>query len=201
MPTSAWTRITIGLAAAISAGIIWITGGDLDSELIRPVVTAASVVTILLLVFDQWLWRWPVIRSLHKRPVLHGTWKAELKTTFEERAGSPIECYLVINQTYSKICVRMLFDRSQSKSMSGDLVNEGGACMLYYVFRSEKHATEPTTNPPSRGAAVMTVGRKPALHLEGDYWMDVATKGRVETVGRSKHLFDTYKGARASSYE
>ncbi len=200
MPTSTWSRITIGLAAVVSAGIIWVTGGELDSGLIRPVVTGASIVTVGLLGFDQWFWRWPGFQLLHRVPVLHGTWKAELTTTFEDRASSPIECYLVVDQTFSKIQVRMLFDRSQSKSVSGDLVDEGGACMLYYLFRSEKHATEPDTNPMSRGAASMTVGRRPSIHLEGDYWMDVGTKGRVETVGYSKHLFDTFRGARSGAY-
>lgn len=43
--------------------------------------------------------------------------------------------------------------------------------VLYYVFRSDKHALEPDTNPPARGAADLTVATKPSPHLEGDYWM------------------------------
>lgn len=102
-----------------------------------------------------------------------------------------IESYLVIDQTYTRICVRMLFDRSQSISMSGDLVEEGGRCVLYYVFRSEKSALELDSNPPARGAADLKVSRKPILALEGDYWMERGTKGTLLTVGRSEALYDS----------
>ena len=112
-----------------------------------------------------------------------------------------IECYLVIDQTYSRICARMLFDRSRSRSMSGDLVRENGRCVLYYVFRSDKHALEPATNPPNRGAADLTVAMKPSPHLEGDYWMEVGTKGRVRTTGYTRTIYDTFDGAQEGDYK
>jgi hypothetical protein len=120
---------------------------------------------------------------------------------YEGRKGEVIECYLVIDQTYSRICARMLFDRSRSNSMSGDLVRENRRCVLYYVFRSDKHALEPAANPPSRGAADLTVAIFPSPHLEGDYWMEVGTKGRLRTVGRSTTIYDTFAGARQGTYK
>jgi hypothetical protein len=118
----------------------------------------------------------------------------------EERRDEAIECYLVIDQTFSRICARMLFDRSRSSSMSGDLVRENGRCVLYYVFRSDKYALEPATNPPSRGAADLTVSMQPSPHLEGDYWMEVGTKGRVKTTGYSRATYDTFDSARRGEY-
>src|SRR5258708_10289638 len=136
MPTSNGTRLIIGLAAAIALGIVWATSGKLDVTYAKAIVTATSVVTLFLLAFDRWLWRYVPFRWLTTRPVLHGTWKAELRTTYGERADEIIESYLVIRQTYSRICIDMLFDRSNSRSMSGDLVCEGGRYSLYYLFRS-----------------------------------------------------------------
>jgi SMODS-associating 2TM, beta-strand rich effector domain len=133
--------------------------------------------------------------------VIHGTWKTELTTSYEDRKDEVIECYLVIDQTYSRICARMVFDRSRSSSMSGDLVRENGRCVLYYVFHSEKHALEPATNPPNRGAADLTVAARPHLHLEGDYWMMVGTKGRLRTVGHSSTTHDTFDGAKQAEYK
>jgi len=158
-------------------------------------------VILLLLAFDRWMWRWPAIRRLHRRPVLHGTWRAELRTSYEERSNEVIECYLVIDQTYSRVCVRMLFDRSRSGSMSGDLVRENGRCVLYYMFRSDKHALEPDSNPPARGAADLTIGEKPELHLEGDYWLERGTKGRVRTTGYTRAIYGTFLGAQQGEYE
>jgi hypothetical protein len=94
----------------------------------------------------------------------------------------------------------MLFDRSQSVSVTGDLVRENSRCVLYYLFRSEKHALEPASNPPARGAAHLTVATQPSTHMEGDYWMDVGTKGRVVTSGHSSTAYDTFAGARQGDY-
>jgi hypothetical protein len=197
VPTSTWTRVVVLLAAAISGALALLQGGKIDSALLRAVIPASSAVILLLFVFDRWAWRWSCFDALIKRPKLHGTWKCELRTSYEDRAGEVIESYLVIDQTYTRICVRMLFDRSQSISMSGDLVDEGGRCVLYYVFRSEKSALEPDSNPPARGAADLKVSRKPILALEGDYWMERGTKGTLLTVGHSEALYDNFGAARA----
>jgi len=201
MPTPTWTRIVVLAAAALSGILALIFGAKIDSNLLRVVLPASSGVIVLLWLFDRWLWRWPWINHFLSRPVLDGTWKCVLRTNYAERAGKEIEAYLVIDQTYSRICVRMLFDRSQSISMSGDLVDEGGRCVLYYVFRSEKSALEPDSNPPARGAADLKVSRKPSLALEGDYWMERGTKGTLVTVGRSKTLYDSFGAAQTDAFD
>jgi hypothetical protein len=201
MPTPTWTRIVVLTAAALSGILALIFGAKIDSDLLRVVLPASSGVIVLLWVFDRWLWRWSWINHFLSRPVLDGTWKCVLRTNYAERAGEEIDAYLVIDQTCSRICVRMLFDRSQSISMSGDLVNEGGRCILYYVFRSEKHAFEPDTNPPARGAADLRIGRKPKIHLEGDYWMERGTTGRLLTVGYSDAHYDTFDAAKGGTYK
>jgi len=85
--------------------------------------------------------------------------------------------------------------------MSGELVRENGRCVFYYLFRSDKSALEPATNPPSRGAADLTVGMQPTLHLEGDYWMEVGTRGQLRTVGRSTKIYDTFNGAKQGEFQ
>ncbi len=202
MPSQNWARITIALAAIVSAVMVLVTGGSgaVSLNTAKIVISASSIVTILLLAFDRFLWRWPGVRRLHKRPVLRGTWKTELRTTYEERKDEVIDCFLVIDQTFSRICARMLFDRSRSNSMSGDIVRENGRCVLYYIFRSDKNALAPDTNPPARGAADLTIASTPMTHLEGDYWMERGTKGTLRTVGFSTALFDTFAAAAQADY-
>ena len=195
MPSQNWARIVIALAALTTWAIVVASGDSVDLDLAKAVASATTVVILFLLAFDRWLWRWPGVRRLHKRPILRGTWKAELRTSYEGRKDEVIESYLVIEQTYSRICARMLFDRSRSASMSGDLVRENGRCVFYYVFQSVKNALEPATSPPNRGAADLTVATAPALHLEGDYWMEVGTRGRVTTLGQVPELYDTFAAA------
>jgi hypothetical protein len=200
MPSPTWARITIALAALATAVVIVLTGGRLDTGLARAVATASTVVILALLAFDRWLWRWPVIRAIHSTPVLRGTWKTEVRSTYVHRRDEAIEAYLAVAQTYSQLKIRMLFDRSQSESLSATLLPEAGRCTLYYIFRSEKHALEPDSNPPNRGAAQLVIGKRPHAHLEGDYWMEAGTRGRVRSVGFDPMLYDTFAGAQKGTY-
>ena len=114
---------------------------------------------------------------LSRRPVLHGTWKAELRTSFPDRADEEIECFIVVYQTYSRICIDMLFDRSSSRSMSADLLIEASRCVLYYVFHTHPDTLHRDGNPPARGGAALVIAREPRIHLEGDYWTERETRG------------------------
>jgi hypothetical protein len=201
MPTPTWTRTIIFAAAAVWAVIALASGETLKWSWARWLGIVSATVVFGVLVFDRWAWRWPVIKKLTRRPVLHGTWKTELGTSYEGRKNETIEAYLVARQTYSTICVDMLFDRSNSTSMNGDLVMENGRCVLYYVFRSDKQTLERDENPPARGAAQLTVSRRPLLRLEGDYWMEHGTRGRVKTTGHSKVLYEDYSSAKTGEYK
>jgi hypothetical protein len=200
MPTPIWTRLVIGLAAGLAILIVWLTTGDVDFEYAKWLVTASGAVILGLLAFDRLLWRYPPLSWLTRRLVLHGTWKMEGRTDFAARADETIEHYLVIRQTYSRIRVDGLFDRSNSHSMSADLAVEDGRCTLSYIFRSEAQTRHREGNPPSRGAAVLRVARQPQLHLVGDYWMERKTGGDVKSVGYSRKVYDTFGKARAAEY-
>ena len=201
MPGTNWIRGAILAAAAVAAAIVWLEHGGIDMRLIRALVSASSVVIFALVVYDSWAWRQPGLRRLTKRPVLHGTWKVELATSFESRAHETIEAYLVARQSYSRIQVGMLFDRSRSRSISGDILFEAGECHLYYLFRTEAGALHRKGNPPARGGAALTIGRKPGVHLEGDYWTERNTHGSLRSLGHSGKCFDTFAGAQTGDYK
>lgn len=201
MPTSAWTRLVIALAAAIALGIVWATSGKLDATFVKAIVTATSAVTLLLLAFDRWLWRYAPFRWAVRRPVLHGTWKMTQQTTYQARAHEPMECYLVVHQTYSTIRVNGLYAISDSQSLSADLAVDRSRCMLSYIFRTDAHTMHRDGNPPSRGAATLKVGRQPQLHFEGDYWMERGTRGSITSVGHTPKIYDTFEAARQATYK
>jgi SMODS-associating 2TM, beta-strand rich effector domain len=200
VPTANWTRIVIGLAAVVAISIVWATRGTIDVTYAKALVTASGVVVLFLLAYDRWAWRWPPFRWFTRRPILHGTWKAELRTSYPARAHETIECYLAIAQTYSQICVDVLFDRSSSRSMSGDLVLEGGRWVLYYVFHTQADALHREGNPPGRGGAALVVAREPQVQLAGDYWTERDTRGTVRTLGHTAKVYTTFEAARAAAY-
>ncbi len=91
MPTPAGIRIVIALFAGFIFGMASLTGDSIDENGLRWASAAASGVILLVLAYERWVWRWPLISRLAEwtnRPVLHGTWKGTLE--FERDAsGNP----------------------------------------------------------------------------------------------------------------
>jgi hypothetical protein len=202
MPTAQWTRVVIWLSAATWAVILVLNGESLKSNWAQPLGWAATVVVLLLLAFDRWIWCWPFVRSAVRHVDIRGTWKATLHTNYEARRGEEIETYVAIRQTYSTVSVTMLTDRATSASRSANLGCHNGTWLLSYLYTGEKHADAPDrgTNPHARGAAELVVATSPKVHLEGDYWTEVSTTGRISTIGHSLKVFDTFDAARSATY-
>jgi hypothetical protein len=201
MPTRNWTRVAIALAAALASGAVWLTSGDGDFDYARWTVSASTVVIVGLLLFDSVLWRYVPFRWLVRRPVLHGTWRMEQRTGYEPRKDDTMESYLVVDQTYSRIRVDGLYPISDSECLTANLSPDKHRCVLSYLFRSEAHTMEREGNPPSRGAAVLKVGQRPHLHLEGDYWMERGTRGSTRSIGYTPKLYTTFAAAQGATYE
>ncbi len=202
MPSAPWTRAIIFLAAGIWFVAAFFIGVPVDRVWLKYLGGTASVVVILLLAFDLFIWRW-LPKWLVKRPNIRGTWKATLQSNFIGQDGKPVEkvCYIVIRQNYSKICVEMLFDISNSVSASAEIVQGNGRPALWYTYRSEAHALKQEGNPPHRGATTLYIADTPRVALEGDYWTERNTTGRIETSGRNKKLADSFRGAGQLTYK
>src|SRR5277367_5768948 len=92
-------------------------GAQVTTGLFKPCGGVVTVLTLLLLAFDKWLWGF---RLLHPwfvdRPYLKGTWKGVLESNYIDPATQqrvpPIEVYLVIRQTYSAIHLRLITQES-----------------------------------------------------------------------------------------
>jgi hypothetical protein len=180
---------------------ITVAGGRaFDAAWLSAIGPASTVVVYMLVAYDRRLWRAPGLRRLTTRPVLNGTWRAVLRTTFADRAEEEIECYLVIRESYSRVRVSVLFDRSQSHSLSADISLEDGQCVLFYLFRTEARTLHRDGNPPRRGGAALVVARQPHVHLEGDYWTEGETRGSIATTGRSDVLYETFSSAQQGDY-
>lgn len=195
-------RIAVLLSAGIAFLAVWLMTGKTDIAFAKAIVSASSVVIIGLVGFDSWAWRYWPFRLLVRRPILHGTWKIEQRTSYEARQHETMEAYLVIDQTFTGFRrVRGRYDISNSHSLTADLSVDRSQCTLSFIFRSEAGTMHRDGNPPSRGASVLQVARYPRLHLEGDYWMERGTKGSVKSVGYSRKLYGTFASARSGEFE
>jgi hypothetical protein len=72
----------IFVAAAVWAVLLVLQGVDVGTALFKPLSSVVGITVLLLGLYDRHLWRWRWLRRLQKRPVLHGTWKGSLQTTW-----------------------------------------------------------------------------------------------------------------------
>jgi hypothetical protein len=71
---------------------------------------------VTFMVFDHLIWRIPIFYAtgIIKIPNLNGTWIATIKSSKDDLAD--IGAKITIHQTYSKICIRLETEKSQSLS-------------------------------------------------------------------------------------
>src|SRR5262249_31660926 len=98
-------RAILYSAVAVWALLLYAGGQDVSSDLLTPLSAVTTVLVFAVMAFDLWLWKFRLLHGWFvKRPVIDGTWKAELKTNWSPSQGQeerPIEGYMVVRQTFS----------------------------------------------------------------------------------------------------
>lgn len=200
MPTPFWTRLIIVLAAALWLGIAYLLNAPINATWLKPAGYVMSAVVLLLVAFDTFLWRFFPLR-VTKRPNIRGTWKAELH--YRWPVGAPQRnkrCYVLIRQTFSTISVRMFFDISTSESRSAAIeVTDDGQYKLWWSYLSMAREFD-RDNPPHRGAAEVAISVSGTTTLDGQYWTERSTAGRIVTVGHSKKAWDSFEKAERAAF-
>src|SRR6266480_4749354 len=102
----------IVLGSAIVWGVLLLLDGvGVQLGWLRHLSTVAGIVALGVSAFDLYLWRLPILRGWFvKVPSVRGTWRATLRSSFnstDAAAGSRIEAFAVIKQTYSSLILRL----------------------------------------------------------------------------------------------
>ena len=137
-----YVRAIIYTALAVWATVLLVTGQSLSSDLLRPLSTVTSVVVLLSMAFELWLWKLPFLHGWFvKRPVLAGTWRAELRSNWKDASGAgipPVEGYVVIRQTFLNLSLRLLTKESSSHLVGTEIVCAAdGLYCVSGVYRNE----------------------------------------------------------------
>lgn len=206
-PTVNWTRAAVGLFAT---GIILfsaITGDSIDKEGYRWILGITSVVALIMVVFNKWLWKWPGIRriiELNKMPpIIHGTWKGEIKFA-KDANGSPgiLEVYLVATQTLSDVHIRTFVSTSDSYSLTAEITkNDHGARQLIYGYRTNTPHGKRDTNRSTDGMAVLNVIGVPVNEIYGSYFTDRHGSGEIKLQLHSNKIAESFSDAQSLTYK
>lgn len=179
--------------AAWNEALDWVT---------KPMSIAAGALLGLELLFDKYCWRWLPL-FLTRRPDLQGTWKARLHTVLLNpdtgERWEPTVAYLVVKQTFSELHVRLLTNRSSSRSIAVDLeVRADGSQRLVAIYQNTPERSE--RDGPSQihfGGMILSVSGTPPSQLNGHYWTDrnPQSQGDLGCTERKTDLFDTFEAA------
>jgi SMODS-associating 2TM, beta-strand rich effector domain len=194
MPSANWIRAIIALVALAMIGLTLLTGDSIDQQGLRWLGSVASAITLLLLAFDRWIWRWPLVRNateLSGGRVIHGTWRGTLSYA-ADGDGAPGEqrIFMAVHQTYSTVNVRCYFPErnSESWSLTANIEKQAHRHVLRYIYRQQAAAPDRERNRPTEGACELALVGRPVEEISGSYYAERGGKGTIRFDGYSAEV-------------
>ncbi|HEV3262824.1 MAG TPA: hypothetical protein VG013_38675, partial [Gemmataceae bacterium] len=164
-------------------------------------------VFMALLLFDLWLWRLRLVpRWMADRPVLDGTWRAELTVVWRDKDGSErdtaFDGHMVVYQRYSTVSMRLMTDTSYSRLIASELTAEKDQSYTFGAVYQATPSLEARRMQDRRihygGMILVCQGRLPDM-LHGHFWTDEFSRGTIRLTARwSARHFGSFAAAQAA---
>jgi len=196
-----YVKAIIYTAVAVWAIALLVSGQKLSSDLLRPLSTVTSVMVLLSVAFELWLWKLPFLHGwLVKRPVIEGTWRVELRSNWKDPVTGagipPVDGYVVIRQSLLNLSLRLLTKESSSSLVGTEIVcSVDGLYCVSGVYRNEPRYQDRGHSQIHYGAVWLQVVDTPTQMLQGHYWTDRQTAGDMVLTERQKTKFQDFNSA------
>ncbi len=147
-------------------------------------ITPFAIFTVLYIVYDKYLWKLPYLSDL---PDLNGKWKGELTSSFDN-FDNRIDIDVSINQTSSKILVRLQTVNSSSESVNLSMNNkETGQYEIIYNYQNMPTPDSPDTMHIHRGTVWLLFNKEDDKEImEGRYFTDRERQGNYGSITLKK---------------
>jgi hypothetical protein len=178
---------TVATATSVAYGALLFAFGQSPTGGAKQAVAyLPAAVGLLAVLWDTSAWHGWGLRRLAQRPVVYGTWEAELSPSHDSvipPGGNrgPIPAYVVIAQTFWSVHVTLHTAESSSRSTAASLRDLGGGQHgLAYTYDNTPRQEHLHRSPKHSGASELTVvGTEPA-EITGTYWTDRLTHGDMD---------------------
>ncbi len=181
--------------------LFYVEGQTIQSSFLKPLSTATTAVVLIALAFDLYLWKFPIFRWFVKRPVVEGTWKVEIRSSWIDPATNlptaPITAYMVVRQTLSTLSMRLLTPESTSTLVGTEMVcaSDGLFC-ISGVYRNEPWLQFRDRSQIHYGGLWLQIAEDDSLKtMTGHYWTDRSTSGSMYLTGRVKKKVQSFAAA------
>lgn len=203
MNSKARQQITIGIVAAVWLVLALLSGGSLSPTPLKLYSVAGTVATFVWLIYDRYLWRWTPVRKMTGTPLLAGTWRGSLASSYDGPANSlapPVPVVLRVTQTASALTVTLFTGESTSTSTQSHLTQLGdGRWGLNWLYVSTPRPGVQHRSQRHAGAAEMAIGGQAGETLTGTYFTERLTRGELSFGEWSPQKFGDAQSALNSS--
>ena len=171
----------------------------INFEAIKKLPDVVMIYSIILFIFIKRGWRIPQLQGwLVPFPDLEGTWEGTLWTTWidpkTKKIPAPIPLILVIRQGFDSINCVMHTRESDSYSTIANFSKDDGSGIkrLAYVYTNRPDASIRDRSEVHDGAAVLIISSRPKKKLEGEYWTNRKTTGKISLTFKTKESFERF---------
>lgn len=202
MSGKARVQVIAAVVVLVFAGGIWLTGGSLHAQWLRFYGAAVVVTTLVLGLWDRFLWRLAPIQRISNVPRdLRGTWKGTLTSFWEDpETGippAPKPAYLVIRQSATSVSVTMHTDESRSHSSLGRVTSTNALSELDYMYLNQPESRIEYRSRMHVGSTSLDITGRPATRLKGRYWTNRDSRGELDFPMRVRGFADDYDSSAA----
>lgn len=186
MVKKSYVSALMWVAVSVFAVLLFLQGVKLEWEYLRPFSMASGAVVATIALFERIAWRIPFLYPWFvSLPDLNGRWKVVLTSNWTDAEGNaipPIDADAEITQSFTQVTLRLQTAESNSLTMTCSLTQHADKTFeMTGVYQNRPDVMIRDRSQIHFGAFLLSVpsGRRPQ-HLNGQYWTDRNTAGRME---------------------
>ncbi|GAA2253393.1 hypothetical protein GCM10010232_47670 [Streptomyces amakusaensis] len=176
-------RIGIGIAALVWLVLALLAGQGFSQVPLRIYAIAGTTAALAFALWERYIWKWKIVRYFTGVPLISGTWRGELVSSYVHPDGSnvpPIPTAIYVSQSASKWTVTLFTGESKSISEHANLIHDpDGRWRLSWQYVNTPRPGVRDRSERHKGAAEVYIGAQLGEGLEGAYFTDRRTDGEL----------------------